>query len=306
MGNIVKKILVANRGEIALRVVRTAREMGNSTVAVYSEQDRNAQYVQLADESYLLSGDTYASTYLNEDLLIGILHRSGANAVHPGYGFLSEVPSFADKVEKAGAIWVGPHPQALIDLGDKITARRVAKSAQGPPVPGISEPVRELRTLLDFSHTYGYPVMMKRTDGGGGRGITVVHDDDEMRRFYMNHDAMQGGDLDEYFIEKFIDKARNVETQCGRDRFGDFTVYSTRDCSVQRRNQKLVEEAPAPFLPDEVINQLEIFDGDMPVIFYLEDTKQTLAAPRRLYTSGHPLIFQELKRVVGACNVATK
>ena len=138
MGNIVKKILVANRGEIALRVVRTAREMGISTVAVYSEQDRNAQYVQLADESYLLSGDTYASTYLNEDLLIGILHRSGANAVHPGYGFLSEVPSFADKVEKAGAIWVGPHPQALIDLGDKITARRVAKSAQVPPVPGIS------------------------------------------------------------------------------------------------------------------------------------------------------------------------
>ena len=263
MGNIVKKILVANRGEIALRVVRTAREMGISTVAVYSEQDRNAQYVQLADESYLLSGDTYASTYLNEDLLIGILHRSGANAVHPGYGFLSEVPSFADKVEKAGAIWVGPHPQALIDLGDKITARRVAKSAQVPPVPGISEPVRELRTLLDFSHTYGYPVMMKRTDGGGGRGITVVHDDDEMRRFYLNHDAMQGGDLDEYFIEKFIDKARHVETQCGRDRFGDFTVYSTRDCSVQRRNQKLVEEAPAPFLPDEVINQLEAYSRSL-------------------------------------------
>ena len=263
MGNIVKKILVANRGEIALRVVRTAREMGISTVAVYSEQDRNAQYVQLADESYLLPGDTYASTYLNEDLLIDILHRSGANAVHPGYGFLSEVPSFADKVEKAGAIWVGPHPQALIDLGDKITARRVAKSAQVPPVPGISEPVRELRTLLDFSHTYGYPVMMKRTDGGGGRGITVVHDDDEMRRFYMNHDAMQGGDLDEYFIEKFIDKARHVETQCGRDRFGDFTVYSTRDCSVQRRNQKLVEEAPAPFLPDEVINQLETYSRSL-------------------------------------------
>ena len=130
-------------------------------------------------------------------------------------------------------------------------------------MPGISEPVRELRTLLDFSHAYGYPVMMKRTDGGGGRGITVVHDDDEMRRFYMNHDAMQGGDLDEYFIEKFIDKARHVETQCGRDRFGDFTVYSTRDCSVQRRNQKLVEEAPAPFLPDEVIIQLETYSRSL-------------------------------------------
>ena len=255
----VNKLLVANRGEIALRVIRTAHEMGIATVAVYAEQDRNAQYVDLADESYLLSGDTYKDTYLNEDRLIEILQRSGANAVHPGYGFLSEVPSFAEKVERAGAIWVGPHPQALIDLGDKITARRVAKAAQVPPVPGISEPVRALRTLLDFAHTYGYPVMMKRTDGGGGRGITVVADDDALRRFYMNHDAMQGGDLDEYFIEKFIDKARHVETQCGRDRFGGFTVYSTRDCSVQRRNQKLIEEAPAPFLPKEVIDQLTTY-----------------------------------------------
>ncbi|RSX50789.1 carboxylate--amine ligase [Bifidobacterium goeldii] len=255
----VNKLLVANRGEIALRVIRTAREMGVATVAVYAEQDRNAQYVQLADESYVLSGDTYKDTYLNEDKLIDILHRSNANAVHPGYGFLSEVPSFAEKVEHAGAIWIGPHPQALVDLGDKITARRVAKAATVPPVPGISEPVRELRTLLDFAHTYGYPVMMKRTDGGGGRGISVVNDDDGMRRFYMNHDAMQGGDLDEYFIEKFIDKARHVETQCGRDRFGGFTVYSTRDCSVQRRNQKLIEEAPAPFLPSEVIEQLETY-----------------------------------------------
>ena len=168
MGNIVKKILVANRGEIALRVVRTAREMGISTVAVYSEQDRNAQYVQLADESYLLSGDTYASTYLNEDLLIGILHRSGANAVHPGYGFLSEVPSFADKVEKAGAIWVGPHPQALIDLGDKITARRVAKSAQVPPVPGISEPVA-YRAVAEFptERFRGRPTCRRRAAARG-------------------------------------------------------------------------------------------------------------------------------------------
>ncbi|MFC5221092.1 acetyl/propionyl/methylcrotonyl-CoA carboxylase subunit alpha [Bifidobacterium leontopitheci] len=263
MCNIVRKLLVANRGEIAMRVIRTAHEMGIATVAVYAEQDRSAQYVELADEAYLLPGDTYKDTYLNEDLLVDILHRSGANAVHPGYGFLSEVPDFARKVEQAGAIWVGPHPQALVDLGDKITARRVAKAAQVPPVPGVSEPVRELRTLLDFAHTYGYPVMMKRTDGGGGRGITVVRDDDGMRRFFMNHDAMQGGDLDEYFIEKFIDKARHVETQCGRDRFGSFTVYSTRDCSVQRRNQKLIEEAPAPFLPAEVTSQLEMYSRSL-------------------------------------------
>ena len=253
----VNKLLVANRGEIALRVVRTAREMGIPTVAVYAEQDRHAQYVQMADDAYLLSGDTYKDTYLNEDLLIDILHKTGANAVHPGYGFLSEVPSFAQKVEDAGAIWVGPHHTALVDLGDKITARRVALRAKVPPVPGLSEPVTDVRTLLDFAHTHGYPIMMKRTDGGGGHGITVVHDDEELRRFYMNHDALQGGDLKEYFIEKFVDKARHVETQSGRDSHGNFTVYSTRDCSLQRRNQKLVEEAPAPFLSEEIISTLE-------------------------------------------------
>ena len=257
MASIVKKLLIANRGEIALRVVRTAKEMGISTVAVYSEQDRNSRYVDMADEAYLLSGDTYKDTYLNEDLLIDILHKTGADAVHPGYGFLSEVPSFAQKVEDAGAIWVGPHHTALVDLGDKITARRVALRAKVPPVPGLSEPVTDVRTLLDFAHTHGYPIMMKRTDGGGGHGITVVHDDEELRRFYMNHDALQGGDLKEYFIEKFVDKARHVETQSGRDSHGNFTVYSTRDCSLQRRNQKLVEEAPAPFLSEEIVSTLE-------------------------------------------------
>ena len=255
----VNKLLVANRGEIALRVVRTAREMGIPTVAVYAEQDRHAQYVQMADDAYLLSGDTYKDTYLNEDLLIDILQRSGADAVHPGYGFLSEVASFAQKVIDAGAAWVGPNPEALVDLGDKITARRVATFAKVPPVPGISQSISDMRLLLDFAHTHGYPLMLKRTDGGGGRGITLVHNDDELRGFYMNHDALQGGDLNEYFVERFIDKGRHVETQCGRDSHGNFTVYSTRDCSVQRRNQKLVEEAPAPFLPSDVTDQLETY-----------------------------------------------
>ena len=255
----VNKLLVANRGEIALRVVRTAREMGIPTVAVYAEQDRHAQYVQMADDAYLLSGDTYKDTYLNEDLLIDILQRSGADAVHPGYGFLSEVATFAKKVIDAGAAWVGPNPKALVDLGDKITARRVATFAKVPPVPGISQSISDMRLLLDFAHTHGYPLMLKRTDGGGGRGITLVHNDDELRGFYMNHDALQGGDLNEYFVERFIDKGRHVETQCGRDSHGNFTVYSTRDCSVQRRNQKLVEEAPAPFLSSEVTDQLETY-----------------------------------------------
>ena len=253
----IKKLLVANRGEIALRVMRSAQEMGISTVAVYTEQDRSSPYVQMADEAYLLTGQSYRDTYLDEDALIAILHRSRADAVHPGYGFLSEIASFAAKVERAGAVWVGPGTDALTRLGDKISARRVADQAGVPPVPGISKPVADIRELLDFAHRHGYPVMMKRTDGGGGRGISIVHDDDELRGFFLNHDALQGGDLSEYFIERFVDHARHVETQCGRDAHGNFTVYSTRDCSVQRRNQKLVEEAPAPFLPAATTEQLK-------------------------------------------------
>ena len=257
MSERIKKLLVTNRGEIALRVVRSANEMGISTVAVYTEQDRNSIYVQMADEAYLLTGQTYRDTYLNEDSLIAILLKSGADAVHPGYGFLSEVASFASKAREAGAVWVGPSPDALTRLGDKISARRVAEDAGVPPVPGISHPIGDMRELLDFAHTHGYPVMLKRTDGGGGRGISIVHDDDELRGFFLNHDALQGGDLDEYFIERFVDQARHVETQCARDQYGNFTVYSTRDCSVQRRNQKLVEEAPAPFLPKATVEQLK-------------------------------------------------
>lgn len=254
-----KKLLVANRGEIALRVVRTAREMGIATVAVYTDADRESPFAKLADEAYLLSGETSQDTYLNEGLLIEIARRCGAEAVHPGYGFLSENASFAQKVMEAGLTWVGPRPQALEELGDKITARRFAVRAQVPPVPGISEPVHDMRPLLDFANEHGYPIMMKRTDGGGGRGITVVNSDEELRAFYLSHDALQGGDLDEYFIEKFVPSARHVETQSGRDSHGNFTVYSTRDCSVQRRNQKLVEEAPAPFLSSDVVMQLEGF-----------------------------------------------
>ncbi|BDR55283.1 carboxylate--amine ligase [Bombiscardovia apis] len=252
-----KKLLIANRGEIALRVVRTAQEMGIATVAVYANQDRDAAYVRMADEAYLLPGETNNQTYLNEDAILDLVKRSGADAVHPGYGFLSEVPSFARKVAEVGIAWVGPSAQVLVDLGDKIQACKVAERAKVPTVPGISEPVTDIRTLLDFAQSAGYPVMMKKADGGGGRGITLIHDDDELRTFYMNHDALQGGDLGDYFIEKFVDRARHVETQSGRDRNGSFTVYSTRDCSLQRRNQKLVEEAPAPYLSYVVASKLE-------------------------------------------------
>ena len=286
----IKKILIANRGEIALRVIRTAHEMGIATVAIYAPTDRQAQFVEMADEAYALSGDTYRDTYLNEDAILDIIKRSGTDAVHPGYGFLSEVASFAKKVNDAGVIWIGPRPEALIDLGDKITARRVAVRAKVPPVPGISEPVKDIRELLTFAQTHGYPVMMKRTDGGGGRGITVVHNDDELRGFYMNHDALQGGDLDEYFIERFIDKARHVETQCGRDAHGNFTVYSTRDCSVQRRNQKLVEEAPAPFLTDDEKDQLYRYSRNLfEAVDYVG-----LGTCEYMVTSQHKVYFLEV------------
>ncbi|KFF31187.1 acetyl/propionyl/methylcrotonyl-CoA carboxylase subunit alpha [Bifidobacterium bombi] len=251
------KLLIANRGEIALRVVRTAQEMGIATVAVYANQDRDAAYVQMADEAYLLPGETNNQTYLNEDAILRIAKRSGADAIHPGYGFLSEVSSFASKVEQAGITWVGPGHQVLTDLGDKIEACKVALKAKVPVVPGLNEPVRDIRSLLDFAQHAGYPVMMKKADGGGGRGITLIHDDEELRTFFMNHDALQGGDLDSYFIEKFVSRARHVETQSGRDANGGFTVYSTRDCSVQRRNQKLIEEAPAPYLSYVEISNLE-------------------------------------------------
>lgn len=254
-----KKILIANRAEIALRVIRTAKEMGIPTVAIYSEPDRRAPYVDRADEAYYLPGDTYNETYLNQEAILDIARRSGADAIHPGYGFLSESDEFASKVMEAGLTWIGPKAGVLEDLGDKISARRVARVAQVPPVPGISDPVEDLHTLLDFATEHGYPVMMKRTDGGGGRGITICRTEDELRAFYGAHDSLQGGDLDKYFIEKFVPHARHVETQCGRDKLGSFTVYSTRDCSVQRRNQKLIEEAPAPFLNDKVISRLETY-----------------------------------------------
>ena len=254
-----KKLLIANRGEIALRVIRTAREMGIETVAIYSDQDRNAPYVEMADEAYHMSGDTYNETYLNMDRILEIAQRSHADAIHPGYGFLSENAQFATRVIDAGITWVGPNPEALDELGDKIIARRFAVRAEVTPVPGISEPVSDINTLISFCNEFGYPVMMKRADGGGGRGITIVRTEDDLRAFFMSHDSLQGGDLDKYFIEKFVSEARHVETQCGRDSHGAFTVYSTRDCSVQRRNQKLIEEAPAPYLTEEVEEKLRLF-----------------------------------------------
>ncbi|MCH4158594.1 MAG: ATP-grasp domain-containing protein [Bifidobacterium minimum] len=256
MPNSITSLLVANRGEIALRVIRTAREMGIRTIAVYAQQDRNASYVAMADDAYLVPGDSYRDTYLNEDGLMEVVARSGARAVHPGYGFLSESPSFARRVIAAGVVWIGPSPEALERLGDKVLARRTASAAKVPVSAGIDHPVHGLDELLSFAGEQGYPLVLKRMDGGGGRGICVVEDDDALRTFFLSHDAVQGGDLSSYFAEEFIGSSRHVETQCARDSRGGFVVYSTRDCTVQRRHQKLIEEAPAPFLPDGVEDAL--------------------------------------------------
>ncbi|WP_300766421.1 biotin carboxylase N-terminal domain-containing protein [uncultured Bifidobacterium sp.] len=256
MSNSITSLLVANRGEIALRVIRTAKEMGIRTIAVYAQQDRDAPYVDMADDAYLIAGDSYRDTYLNEDRVMEIVVRSGASAVHPGYGFLSESPSFARRVVETGVVWVGPSPGALERLGDKVLARRTASEAGVPISAGIDHPVRGLDELLEFGRGQGYPLVLKRMDGGGGRGICVVNDDDGLRTFFMSHDAVQGGDLSSYFAEEFIGSSRHVETQCARDSHGGFVVYSTRDCTIQRRHQKLIEEAPAPFMPEGAEEEL--------------------------------------------------
>ncbi|WP_314686132.1 biotin carboxylase N-terminal domain-containing protein [uncultured Bifidobacterium sp.] len=253
MSEQISSLLVANRGEIALRVIRTAREMAVSTVAVYGAQDRDAAFVEAADEAYLLGGDG-CGAYLDSGPILAAAVRSGADAIHPGYGFLSERPDFAQAVLDAGLVWIGPSPKALDALGDKVSARRVADAAGVPVVPGTARGLTGPDDVARFVACHGYPVVMKRTDGGGGRGISVIRDDEDLRTFLQAHGS--GDDLASYFAERFIPHARHVETQCGRDSHGGFVVYSTRDCSVQRRHQKLIEEAPAPFLDDDVVSRL--------------------------------------------------
>ncbi|MDY5159916.1 ATP-binding protein [Actinotignum urinale] len=250
----ISKILVANRSEIALRVIRTAHDMGIKAVAVYADADREAEFVEQADSAYALNGTTYAETYMNIDKLMEIAKRAHVDAVHPGYGFLSEIPEFATAVIEAGMAWIGPSPSVLNRLGDKIQARRLAESVHVSPVPGISDPVEGHEGIDAFVARFGYPIVTKKADGGGGRGITVHNNDEDLDVFFAAH----ANDASGYFVERFIRTARHIETQSARDSHGNFAVVSTRDCSVQRRNQKLIEEAPAPALPgnsEEIITR---------------------------------------------------
>lgn len=249
----VSKILIANRGEIAVRVIRAARDEGLQTVAVYADPDRDSQHVKLADEAYALGGATAAQSYLVMDKLIEIAHRSGADAVHPGYGFLSENAQFAQKCIDAGLTWIGPSPESITQLGDKVAARHIAQKVGAPLVPGTKDPVKSADEVIAFADEHGLPIAVKAAFGGGGRGIKVARDRESIVEMYESavREATAAFGRGECFIERFLDSPRHVETQCLADAHGNVVVVSTRDCSLQRRNQKLVEEAPAPYLSDE-------------------------------------------------------
>ncbi|WP_431879133.1 acetyl/propionyl/methylcrotonyl-CoA carboxylase subunit alpha [Amycolatopsis sacchari] len=252
-GGPVTKILVANRGEIAVRVIRAARDAGLSSVAVYADPDRDAPHVRLADEAFALGGTTAAESYLVIDKLIDVAKRSGADSVHPGYGFLSENADFAQAVIDAGLTWIGPSPQAIRDLGDKVTARHIAMKAGAPLVPGTKEPVKDASEIVAFAEEHGLPVAIKAAFGGGGRGLKVARTLEEIPELFESatREAVAAFGRGECFVERYLDKPRHVEAQVLADKHGNAIVVGTRDCSLQRRHQKLVEEAPAPFLTDE-------------------------------------------------------
>jgi len=247
------KVLVANRGEIAVRVVRACRDAGLASVAVYADPDRDAMFVRLADEAFSLGGSTAAESYLSIDKLLDVAARSGADAVHPGYGFLSENAEFAQAVLDAGLIWIGPGPQAIRDLGDKVTARHIATRAGAPLVPGTKEPVGGPEEIVAFAEEHGLPVAIKAAFGGGGRGLKVARTLEEIPELFDSavREAVAAFGRGECFVERYLDKPRHVEAQVLADQHGNVIVVGTRDCSLQRRHQKLVEEAPAPFLSDE-------------------------------------------------------
>ncbi|MBL7254828.1 acetyl/propionyl/methylcrotonyl-CoA carboxylase subunit alpha [Paractinoplanes lichenicola] len=248
-----RKVLIANRGEIAVRVVRACQDAGLTSVAVYADSDRDALHARLADEAYALGGESAADTYLRIDKLIDVAGRAGADAVHPGYGFLSENAEFAQAVLDAGLTWIGPTPQAIRDLGDKVTARHIAQRAGAPLVPGTPEPVADAAEIITFAEQHGLPVAIKAAFGGGGRGLKVARTLDEIPSLFESatREAVAAFGRGECFVERYLDRPRHVEAQVLADTHGNVIVVGTRDCSLQRRHQKLVEEAPAPFLSDE-------------------------------------------------------
>ncbi len=248
-----QKVLIANRGEIAVRVVRACKDAGYTSVAIYAEPDRGALHVQVADEAYALGGTTPGDSYLVIEKVIAAAQKSGADAVHPGYGFLSENADFAQAVIDAGLIWIGPSPQSIRDLGDKVTARHIALAAGAPLVPGTKDPVSGADEVVAFAQEHGLPVAIKAAFGGGGRGLKIARKKEEIGELFDSavREAVSAFGRGECFVERYLDRSRHVEAQVLADQYGNVIVVGTRDCSLQRRNQKLVEEAPAPFLTDQ-------------------------------------------------------
>jgi acetyl-CoA/propionyl-CoA carboxylase, biotin carboxylase, biotin carboxyl carrier protein len=246
-------VLIANRGEIAVRVARACKDAGLTSVAVYADPDRDAPHVRIADQAYGLGGQTAAESYLDIEKIIEAAKESGANGIHPGYGFLSENSDFAQAVIDAGLIWIGPSPQAIRDLGDKVTARKIAERAGAPLVPGTKDPVADADEVIAFADEHGLPVAIKAAFGGGGRGMRVARERDEIADMFdaAVREAVSAFGRGESFVERYLDRPRHVEAQVLADQHGNCIVVGTRDCSLQRRHQKLVEEAPAPFLTDE-------------------------------------------------------
>ena len=254
----ITKVLVANRGEIAVRVIRAARDAGLPSVAVYADPDADSLFVKLADEAFALNGQTPAATYLDVAKLLDVAARSGANAVHPGYGFLAENAQFAQAVIDAGLIWIGPPPAAIESLGDKVKARHIALKVGAPLVPGTPDPVADATEVVAFAEQYGLPIAIKAAFGGGGRGLKVARSIEQIPELFESatREAVTAFGRGECFVERYLDKPRHVETQCLADSHGNVVVVSTRDCSLQRRHQKLVEEAPAPFLTQAQMDEL--------------------------------------------------
>ena len=253
-----KRVLIANRGEIALRIIRACQDHGLESVAIYSEEDRDSLHAASADFSYSLQGVVAKNTYLNIPKIITLALESGSDAIHPGYGFLSENADFAQAVIDAWLIWIGPPPSAISALGDKVSARKIAAAAGAPLVAGTKDQVSGPDEVLAFAKEYGLPVAIKAAFGGGGRGLKVARTLDEIPELYASavREAISGFGRGECFVEKYLDRPRHVETQVLVDQHGNAVVISTRDCSLQRRHQKLVEEAPAPFLTQAQIDQL--------------------------------------------------
>ncbi len=253
-----QKVLVANRGEIAVRVIRACKDAGIPSVAVYAEPDRDALFVRLADEAHSLEGATPADTYLDIDKIVAAAQKSGADSVHPGYGFLAENRDFAQAVLDAGLVWIGPPPDAIENLGDKAKAKHIASKVDAPLAPGTKDPAKDADEIVAFAEEHGLPIAIKAVYGGGGRGLKVARTIEEIPDAFESatREAVSAFGRGECLVEKFLDRPRHVETQCLADSHGNVVVISTRDCSLQRRNQKLVEEAPAPYLTDEQVTKL--------------------------------------------------